>query len=308
MKCYPILIPTLNRFSHFKECVESLAKCSYASQTDLFIGLDYPPSQRYEEGYLKIKNYVQSIVGFKTVNVFERSTNFGAIENLRSLIEVARASYDGYILIEDDNIVAPTFLEFMNTSMIYFQSVENIKSVCGFLPTSQYNYQKDYLITSDSSGWGIGRWFKKYHIAEKEYPLSVLQSFKKSWKLYKSYPASLLMLMEMVGKGAWYGDTVRTVENIEKGFFQIRPAESLVKNMGHDGTGLHCGYDDFGFSNQILSDRKSYIITSQSKGGEYSKKEFFFQGFNKSKYRSILSIGKIWIKYTMMWLKLNQKF
>ena len=46
----PILIPTLNRYEHFKRCVESLAKCTHAEKTELVIGLDYPPSERYQKG------------------------------------------------------------------------------------------------------------------------------------------------------------------------------------------------------------------------------------------------------------------
>lgn len=46
MKYYPVLIPTLNRFQHFKECVESLAVCTHADKTELLIGLDYSPDKK----------------------------------------------------------------------------------------------------------------------------------------------------------------------------------------------------------------------------------------------------------------------
>ena len=52
----PIIIPTLNRFTHFKNCVESLAACTNADKTELIIGLDYPPSEKYVDGWIKIKD------------------------------------------------------------------------------------------------------------------------------------------------------------------------------------------------------------------------------------------------------------
>lgn len=42
----PILIPTLNRYEHLKRCVESLAKNKLAKESELVIGLDYPPFQQ----------------------------------------------------------------------------------------------------------------------------------------------------------------------------------------------------------------------------------------------------------------------
>lgn len=46
----PICIPTCNRYEHLKRCVESLSKCTLASETDLIISVDYPPSDKYVDG------------------------------------------------------------------------------------------------------------------------------------------------------------------------------------------------------------------------------------------------------------------
>lgn len=41
----PVIIPTLNRYEHFRECLESLEHCVDADKTTVYIGLDYPPSE-----------------------------------------------------------------------------------------------------------------------------------------------------------------------------------------------------------------------------------------------------------------------
>ena len=51
MTFYPVIIYTLNRYEHFRRCVESLARNTHAEQTELVIGLDYPPSEKYVEGH-----------------------------------------------------------------------------------------------------------------------------------------------------------------------------------------------------------------------------------------------------------------
>ena len=81
MNYAPILIPTLNRYNHLKRCVESLAKCTHADKTDLFIALDYPLKEEHWEGYRQIKEYVSSIEGFNKVIIIQRDHNYGPVEN-----------------------------------------------------------------------------------------------------------------------------------------------------------------------------------------------------------------------------------
>ena len=60
MNYTPILIPTLNRYNHLKRCVESLAKCTHADKTDLYIALDYPLKEEncnYNWRYYLLKCY-----------------------------------------------------------------------------------------------------------------------------------------------------------------------------------------------------------------------------------------------------------
>ena len=58
-KFAPVIIPTLSRYEHFRKCFESLEKCTYAEETDVYVGLDYPPSEKYIEGWKKIDRYLQ---------------------------------------------------------------------------------------------------------------------------------------------------------------------------------------------------------------------------------------------------------
>ena len=55
----PVIIPTLNRYEHFKRCLESLEQCTGATYTDVYIGLDYPPADKYIDGWRKIDEYLQ---------------------------------------------------------------------------------------------------------------------------------------------------------------------------------------------------------------------------------------------------------
>ena len=58
----PIYIPTLCRSEHFQKCIESLKTNTWARYTDVYIALDYPPSEKYRAGYEKICSYLVLIV------------------------------------------------------------------------------------------------------------------------------------------------------------------------------------------------------------------------------------------------------
>lgn len=47
----PVIIPTLNRIEHLKRCIESLEKNTGADKTEVFVSLDFPPSDKYLQGY-----------------------------------------------------------------------------------------------------------------------------------------------------------------------------------------------------------------------------------------------------------------
>ena len=53
----PVIIPTLNRYEHFRKCLESLEACTGAEKTDVYVALDFPPSEKYVEGWkINMKN------------------------------------------------------------------------------------------------------------------------------------------------------------------------------------------------------------------------------------------------------------
>ena len=59
MKYAPIIIPTLNRIEHLKRCITSLQKNPWAKYTPLIVSVDYPPNERYVEGYKKVCKYLK---------------------------------------------------------------------------------------------------------------------------------------------------------------------------------------------------------------------------------------------------------
>lgn len=250
MKIAPVLIPTLNRYEHLKECLTSLAYCTLAEQTEVYIALDYPPSEKYVEGWKKNREYLFSVgnMSFKKIHIIERTENYGTWKpgdkgNARYLIEEISKRYDRYIFTEDDNVFAPNFLEYINIGLELFKYDENVYAVSGYRWWFPIKYDENTYIRQsvDYTPWGIGRW------VGKERELTKCTWFK-SQLTYKNV-LRLLVRQDYNTIGSMFEFAciehkddilidahMRVYMNI-KSMHMIIPTTQLVRNIGLDGSG-----------------------------------------------------------------------
>ena len=241
----PVLIPTLNRYEHFKRCVESLAKCTHADKTELVIGLDYPPAEKYVEGWKRICDYIPQVGGFRKVTILDCKENLGATENFKRLHEYAASNYDRYILTEDDNEFSPCFLDFMNKGLEVYKDDSRIFTISGYLePKFICIVNEGVVFMPTGNAWGLGVWTQKEYEMKKRIATileDTLFSFRKSLKVFRCMPARLQGAIICYNNNYNYGDVKRGLVCNVYDMFQARPAKSLVRNWGQDGTGLHSG-------------------------------------------------------------------
>lgn len=271
MTYYPIIIPTLNRYSHFRACIESLARCTYASETELIIGLDFPPNNKYIEGWKKIKDFIPKIQGFKKVICFERRENFGSAKNSSALQNYALTKYDAYIYTEDDNIFSPNFLDFINKGLEKYKDNPNVVAVCGYsYPIYWESSYKSILQHQYFSAWGYGEWGYKLKKMKYEFTPKYLAEYLKnknnrrkikelSNKNYR-YASSFLYLDSIP-----IYDISRSVYLCISKKNVLMPTESLVRNTGFDGSGEHCSFETgYVFVNQKISGEKEFDVANTS--------------------------------------------
>ena len=243
----PIIIPTLCRYDHFKRCIESLAANKLASETELYIGLDYPPSERYEDGWKKIKEYIPTIQGFKRVVTLEASKNLTAQGNIEALKNhIRQLGYESYIFTEDDNVFSPNFLEYANWGLREFENDNTIFAIVGFkrvnvefLRNNVYKYPR-YV------AWGIATWFDRVDKIDK------FKDFERLSHIVRSYSPTIIFsdklniarsIIRMIKNQYILEDTLPSLLSSEE-LFCIYPKVSMVRNMGFDGSGLHGGNND----------------------------------------------------------------
>ena len=241
----PIIIPTLCRSEHLRRCIESLARNEkYARETELVIGLDYPPAKKYRKGWQEIKDYLPTITGFGKITIFEHKENIGARPNgdfLRRYI-FEEAGYREYIYTEDDNEFSPNFLEYVNKGLERYRDVPNVYSVCGYnYPIDMAGYSNNVYCSEHFSAWGAGRWLDKPIPRDVDVIKKLVSQPGNYRKLLLHQPGLLASLYRMIRAGQVHGDVCIEIFSFLNGWVSVFPTVSKVRNWGYDGSGEHCG-------------------------------------------------------------------
>jgi len=147
--------------------LDSLGKNFLASQSELFIFSDGAKGEKdlpkVKEVRTIIKNYS---FPFKKVEIIEKEKNFGLANSIISGVTEVFNYYERIIVMEEDLISAPNFLNFVNASLLKYENENKIFSVTGY--TYQFNIKDNYkfdnyfLPRCESLGWGTwkNRWEK----------------------------------------------------------------------------------------------------------------------------------------------------
>lgn len=242
----PIIIPTLNRYEHFVRCFESLENCTGANKTELYIGLDYPPAEKYIDGWRRIKEYLSQKEinnGFKNIIVLARTENFGAVKNIEELQSYISKRYDRFIFTEDDNEFAPNFLDYINKGLEKFKDSSDIYAICGYnYPIDMNGYGNFYYFSREYSAWGCGYWTEKNNkvkeiIRKEGYLADFIRQEPISTFIRNNF--RLLPFVRYINEG-YLGDVYITTYLQTHGYRCVFPTVSLVRNWGHDGTGVNC--------------------------------------------------------------------
>lgn len=301
----PVLIPTLNRFEHFKLCVDSLSRCTNSENTDLYIALDYPLNDLHWEGYKKIELFIPKIQGFKSVNVIRRETNYGGLKNFIDANKFVFEQYDRLIFSEDDNEFSPNFLDYINKGLNKFQHDPAVSAICGYnypieMPNS-YNFNFYYYQTF--SAWGFGIWknkFKTFYYTSEDLA-AFMRNSHFAREMYRMAEQKPLSVLRNIRRGLpLYGDGVISLENIKNKMYCIFPTVSKVKNHGHDGSGIHCGeIDGDKFTNQIIDTNKHFDFDENNSFMDLKVVK------SVNQYFKLPIKGKIKLVFMYLLLKLN---
>lgn len=249
----PVLIPTLNRYEHLKQCLESLSRCTGADKTEVYVALDYPPADRWDKyapGWEKNRDWLRSVgdMGFKKLHLIERTENYGIwnkkMNNLSALTKEVNKKYPYCIKTEDDNVFSPCFLEYINKGIEKFKDDESVLAISGYTCPYPIKYEENTYIRQsvDFSAWGcvIFRDHIPDQIDYKFFRRNL--SFATCKRMLKYGRHRLAGYIRACDKSEGNISLIDVNLSMVGSLLQkdfIVPAEALVRNIGADGSGVN---------------------------------------------------------------------
>ena len=243
MHVAPILLFVYNRPEHTRRCIQSLLKNSLASESYLFIYADGAKDSTQQEAVNEVRNYIRTIQGFKQITLFERSENWGLARNIIDGVTTQVNRYGKVIVLEDDLVVAPYFLQFMNDALEVYKDEPKVGHIqaCDF--TQDSSIPTTFLIKWTGS-WGWATWDRawKYFNPNGKELLQELEERKltRIFDFNGKYGFTRMLRRQIEGKNnSW---AIRWNASLFlKDILSLNVGRSLVQNEGFDGSGTNCG-------------------------------------------------------------------
>jgi hypothetical protein len=248
----PILLFVYNRPQHAMQAVASLQQNALAAQSKLIVYSDGAKDNENIEPVKLVRQYIHAIGGFREIVIVEREKNWGLAANIVDGVTGQLEKAGRVIVLEDDLVVAPYFLKFMNDALDTYKDEPRVGHIQGCDFTHDPSLPDTFLVKWTGS-WGWATWDRawKHLNLDGKALLGELESRKltREFDFNKSYGYTKMLRKQTQGKNnSW---AIRWNASLFlKGILSLNAGKSLVSNEGFDGSGTHCGGGGM-YSNQI---------------------------------------------------------
>jgi len=246
METAPIILFTYNRLKHTRATVEALQQNKEAENSKLIIFSDAAANEIHTVKVNEVRNYIKTITGFESIEIIEREKNYGLGQNIIEGVTQVINQYGKVIVLEDDLITSPFFLQYMNDALNLYVHEKKVVSVHGYVyPVKQQLPETFFLRGADCLGWGT--WKRGWDNFEKDGKVLlntlIEKNLVKEFDFFNAYPYTQMLRDQIAGKNSswavrWYASA------FIKDLYTLYPARSLVFHSGGDGTGINAGYDN----------------------------------------------------------------
>jgi hypothetical protein len=244
----PVVIFVYARPGHTKKTIESLAKNYLAEEAEVYIFSDAAKNEKVVEQVELVRDYIDSISRnnlFKSVKIIKTETNKGLANSVIDGVSEIIGQYGKVIVVEDDLVSAPGFLQYMNESLDFYKSDEKIWSISGYtfkidIPS---DYKHDIYLSYRGCSWGWATWKNRWEKVDWE--VSDYDDFKNNKKIRQKFNRGGRDMVDMLdqqmqGKiDSWAIRWCYAQSKLD--MLTVYPVVSRIKNIGLDGTGTHSG-------------------------------------------------------------------
>tara|TARA_B100001059_G_scaffold223028_1_gene247592 strand:+ start:2626 stop:4266 length:1641 start_codon:yes stop_codon:yes gene_type:complete len=286
----PIVIFTYTRLETLKKTIESLKKNKMAKFSEIYIFSDCHKNKIDQPLVNSVRKYLKSIKGYKKINLISRKENYGLARNIINGVSSVIKKRKKVIVLEDDIIVSPNFLEYMNDSLIRYQNNKKIWHINSWnYEIRDHNVEYNAFFTRHMNCWGWATWEDRWKYFEKK-PDKILKKFNKE-KIFRFNIENNLNYYSQLKRNKdgklntwaifWYANIFL------KNGLCLSPLKTLSKNIGFDDHSEHQPNEDNSF--------------------KYINKNFFLKKSNKFSYPELIEEDFYMLKKIISFIKSQKK-
>ncbi|AVM52854.1 glycosyl transferase family 2 [Bacteroides zoogleoformans] len=244
MKDYaPILLFTYNRPAHTRQLIKSLLTNEEAARSRLFVYSDAARNTADQAAVDEVRRYLHTLAGFRSVEVIEHTENQGLAANVIAGVTEQVNRHGRVIVLEDDLMVSPCFLRFMNDALCAYEDEPRVGHIqaCDF--TQDPSLPATFLIKWTGS-WGWATWKRAWQHFNPDGKALLKQledrGLTRTFDFDGTYGFTRMLRRQTEGKNnSW---AIRWNASLFLAdILSLNTGRSLVQNKGFDGSGTHCG-------------------------------------------------------------------
>jgi hypothetical protein len=180
----------------------------------------------------------------KSVRIIEHPTNRGIAKSVISGVTELTQEHGTAIVLEDDLVVASSFLTYMNEALRRLRDEPKVMQVGGFMYPMPVQSETDAVFLPFTTSWGWATWHRAWRQFDPTMSgnerLRKDRALRRRFNLNDAYPYSALLKRQFtLGADSRDWDIAWYLSTFLAEALTVYPASSLVQNIGFDGTGTH---------------------------------------------------------------------
>lgn len=239
----PIILFAYKRPRELRQTIDALRANYLASESELYIFVDAPQKPADEPGVAEVKAVIEQITGFKTIHRNYAEANIGCADSIIQGISTVLKKYPSAIIVEDDLITAPNFLDYMNQCLQHYAKNKRVYSIAGYtfpFPKPP-GYTDDAYFVPRHSPWGWATWSDRWESID--WTVADYDDFKNDpvrQKAFNSGGSDLSRMLRHQMEGAIDAWDIRyCYSRFKAGGLTVYPTVSKVQNIGFGPGATH---------------------------------------------------------------------
>jgi hypothetical protein len=242
----PIALFVYNRPEHTSQTLSYLQKNVLAEKSNLYIFSDGPKTNADKSKVDEVRALISKVDGFKSVKVITRKENLGLANSIIIGVSQLVSEFGKIIVFEDDLITSPHTLEYFNDGLTRYQHDAEVMHIGSYMYPLEDNTLPETFFHHIATSWGWATWARAWTNFEPDIDkLMAAFDVEKRFDFSIEYTMNFWKQMEEFKAGKNNSWAIRWYASIflEKGL-TLNPSQSLVHNIGHDGTGVHSNIEN----------------------------------------------------------------